>query len=1147
MRFYKNLSIVLILTLLVTTGILAFHSKYANALGAWLPDWVNDYSRVAGNPPNGNPKIVVSKIGYDNSLESEEAYVKVYFDTPDGNVIDIHGASFCGYSTNEFNNVAGNQADGIDPSDTYFQIFGAKANDDIDLNPDAFGVPQPLSQARAQPNTYCNAPLSFGVSGLAASTFPGHQGKYVAYIKAKIARIAGYSYVDAIGTRGAVNVFNPNVKNGNGTNAVAGYYALNSAVFNPVNPANVGPGIVTVQDRGVAPAGVTDTRSDFHFKFAPNCETSTANQTGYLRWGNLEQGGPLQNPRASFSLRTYNRNTGALVSTRNFTPPDDLNPISVQSITFNVQRDYKYEWSWYGIQRDNALQIWMPFDSVDYNFTCDKPVEGDISGGAGCDLGSKTYIDQAGNTKTEPKIGLVGWSEDPDHYPTNVEVYMDVEDAYHKVGTYSASNYPSFASPPPPYQNFNPKVPAWHNWYIVPKADLDVFRDSFDHTIIVKMIGLDTNGNPNGRNVNRTTGWGKCTMPTCQVNSDTANPEIGTNFGLTLSYSYAVPIGAKGRPIDPDGAVRLDPYFPTNRFYHMVGIASHTFGDASDPPQYNVPVAGPYTTPGSITQPGVFTVFCGPGGSPAAVNVGRYPYYKIYGNDAQAGGRFAVGNSCSAVAANPAATFRGYNKGGPGPAPWLVTSYDFMRGAGAQFGLFALGSIQEVASAGMRPVIGTHKPIEETIANSTISAGIGSYKNTYGGNGGISNCIPDYFSKYNAAQEVVQSSLTPGGIAAIPASTAPIRFIKQGAGQPPIIVKNITNYSAKQTVYVDGDVRIQDGGVGLADGIIYKPFTNSTDIPNFTLVVRGNIYIDNATDQLDGTYIAQPKADGSKGLIVTCYYTVANTPVPSTEIANTCNHKLTFNGAVIAKEVKLLRTQGTLSSGLESTPAVPFDFSWNYNVNAAGVNAVNCRQIDEGDDFSTRGTWHDNWLCADPGVANMYGLKWSPAGPIAGKTCVLFNEPAEWQYLPPTSWQDNYLCYDNRDGHNLQFYHGGGNDFPGTAQLNATNPGWQSSASPLYATWTGTDTARGKQVRCVRILEPSDSPLTVSQHDGTWNDNWLCEDLFTNPSAPEASDSTNIAEVFNFSPELYIQPSDFDPNPPSKTKYDYITTAPPAF
>lgn len=357
-----------------------FFGSKAIAISQFLPEG-SDYSRVTNNSDGyeGNPKLVLSIYGpYDNTLDSEYAYVKLYFDQPNNNYVDIHGASFCGYSNNIVANIFGNQVDGTTRSNTYYNIYGVNSEDNL-------GTPPELKAAALSTSyEHCNSDdyLRMNISNLQPSSFPGHEGKYVAILQAAIVRDPTENYAifssdgTYLGEKGAVNAFNVVAGNTSGGGAIAGQYALNSSTFTPDDPDTVGGGILTYQDRGavIPPAGTNEikgTYSNLVFRFAPNCNVPVAEQPGWLKWGNLEQETPLQLTRdASFSLIVRNRTTNNVVDIITHTPKmaDDR---AVQNLQFSVSRNFKYEWVWTNLQRDNALQIWMPFDSAEYGFDCE--------------------------------------------------------------------------------------------------------------------------------------------------------------------------------------------------------------------------------------------------------------------------------------------------------------------------------------------------------------------------------------------------------------------------------------------------------------------------------------------------------------------------------------------------------------------------------------------------------------------------------------------------------------------------------------------------------------------------------------------------------------------------------------------------------
>jgi hypothetical protein len=125
--------------------------------------------------------------------------------------------------------------------------------------------------------------------------------------------------------------------------------------------------------------------------------------------------------------------------------------------------------------------------------------------------------------------------------------------------------------------------------------------------------------------------------------------------------------------------------------------------------------------------------------------------------------------------------------------------------------------------------------------------------------------------------------------------------------------------------------------VFIASNIEYKASYNAAnEIPNFTLVVKGNIYIANSVTTLDGLYIAQPN-DNKKGVIYTCATGVGVVPIGQ-DLFNACgaagnDKQLRVNGAFIAQRVVLNRTGHTLrdsaarESANDSKAAEIFNFS----------------------------------------------------------------------------------------------------------------------------------------------------------------------------------------------------------------------------
>ena len=93
-------------------------------------------------------------------------------------------------------------------------------------------------------------------------------------------------------------------------------------------------------------------------------------------------------------------------------------------------------------------------------------------------------------------------------------------------------------------------------------------------------------------------------------------------------------------------------------------------------------------------------------------------------------------------------------------------------------------------------------------------------------------------------------------------------------------------------------------------------------MPMLELVAKGNIYIANGVTQLDGLYVAQPNG-ATGGNIYTCAQPVL--PATAYPIDNTlsgnCHNGLTINGAFVAKQVRFMRTRGTLYQSNAAEPS----------------------------------------------------------------------------------------------------------------------------------------------------------------------------------------------------------------------------------
>ena len=232
-------------------------------------------------------------------------------------------------------------------------------------------------------------------------------------------------------------------------------------------------------------------------------------------------------------------------------------------------------------------------------------------------------------------------------------------------------------------------------------------------------------------------------------------------------------------------------------------------------------------------------------------------------------------------------------------------------GAGSQFGALALGLIEGNSGAG--------EPYGFTTASSGYNklsfANFSSLSspNFWGGflEGSdahqAAHCTADYFGTKQKSPQAISSVTNAGGLASGQYLAKPGSLLSVSSINPVDKDKNIV-------IFVDGNVNI-------TSNITYAPRDTYTadSVPKFALVVKGSIYIAPNVNRLDGLYIAQPNASLSNavkadsGVIWTCHQPDTNPPTDLYVSAN-CRNKLTFNGAVIAKQVNLLRVNGDQAS-----------------------------------------------------------------------------------------------------------------------------------------------------------------------------------------------------------------------------------------
>lgn len=306
---------------------------------------------------------------------------------------------------------------------------------------------------------------------------------------------------------------------------------------------------------------------------------------------------------------------------------------------------------------------------------------------------------------------------------------------------------------------------------------------------------------------------------------------------------------------------------------------------------------------------------------PLKVGATTKSYFKAFGADVMTGGWFINNGSCDTSTTsnyqdpnyfNAATGFTADNRSGG------ILSYakedgsgNSAGGASSQYAAFAGGSIEGsdpsfygFYSAGSRAAAGSTARNALTFSNTGASSSY--WGGQYEGSVRQSNCVPNYYSK-------VPTNPPPPAIGNLSSATATGTYsASAGAGTTFSLTTADVNIAAgtRVTIFVNGNVFIGNN--------IRYTLDKESNVPKFALVVKGSIYIAAGVTQLDGLYIAQPASNSDQtvqnddGDIWTCHPN--NTaPLLYTDVGN-CTTKLTINGALIAKQVNFMRTNGDIGS-----------------------------------------------------------------------------------------------------------------------------------------------------------------------------------------------------------------------------------------
>ena len=288
--------------------------------------------------------------------------------------------------------------------------------------------------------------------------------------------------------------------------------------------------------------------------------------------------------------------------------------------------------------------------------------------------------------------------------------------------------------------------------------------------------------------------------------------------------------------------------------------------------------------------------FAGSRSAKACTYVVWAPYFTTTG-DVSAGEGMSAGGTDCAVAPDKNGGIVSWNRDGGS------SGTDFS-GAGTHYAAFALSHLQDFVTAQ-----GIGQPDSLAFANTkagdvNYGGGNGLYGGYFGGNpysGNGLSCVHDYFTN---ATNIKTGNITING-------------------QP------VTNNSST-VMYVQGNVYIK-GNITFSGS-----YSNIGQIPAFDVIVEpnpknpkttGNIYISPNVTQLDGLYVAEPTVVGKNtygGIVYTCTSGPFAPQALNRSLYNQCSgNSLTFNGAVVARQVWLLRASGSIST----SPSEVFNFT----------------------------------------------------------------------------------------------------------------------------------------------------------------------------------------------------------------------------
>jgi len=358
------------------------------------------------------------------------------------------------------------------------------------------------------------------------------------------------------------------------------------------------------------------------------------------------------------------------------------------------------------------------------------------------------------------------------------------------------------------------------------------------------------------------------------------------------------------------------------------------------------------------------------GNCTGSFNVGNKPFFNVVGGDVSSGAEFGkVTDLCrlSGTTDGRNIGIKSWNNDGVTPPGFSPRLY---YGAGSQMAAFAGGDIlsfitgAKTDSTGRSGVLingAAPNAISGTsvlaFANSSVGA---TWMGNYGGNFVNMPCQRDFVQEFedngiqtatpalNAFSSTLLINGAPGFInyqnSGVYNVTIDSTYQNASNGGNPYVIVDTNGVCLPKgthiTIYVNADVFLRSNvQYATSDSSCpgYGGPLSISDIPSFTVLSTGGIYVGQGVTLLRGTYVAQ------NGPFATCSASVSQTLNEKT-VYSTCSTHLDVYGSVLANSVDLDRSHGSLNVGYGTDPT-PQAETFHYTPEEWLPSTATCTQV----------------------------------------------------------------------------------------------------------------------------------------------------------------------------------------------------------